>query len=121
MSGPAGERRRNPFPSLNDTEYELLMEKIERAASAGAQKAIQQYLATSCEGHQERTEHLESTVFGRREAGVVGMDETLARHERQLAELLESIVWFKRLVYGATVSALVALLFAIAQLALTGR
>lgn len=89
--GLAGDRRRNPFPSLNDTEYELLMEKIESAAERGADKAVDRFVQSNCLRHEERTEHVETAVFGRSESGIVGLDERMRSVERSLGYAAKSL------------------------------
>ena len=106
VRGIAGDRRRNPFPSLNDTEYELLMEKIEGAAERGAQRAVGAYMK-SCEGHLARTDHIEATVFGRAEANVVGMDERLRSVERSLGYAAKAL-W---IAIGACIISVVGVIF----------
>lgn len=69
----------------------------------------------------ESMDALQAVVFGRTEKGIVGLDQRTDHNERQLTELLDSIVWFKRLLYGALASGTVALLFTLVQFAFTGR
>jgi len=100
--GLAGDRRRNPFPSLNDTEYALLIATMERAAEMGAQKAVDRYMRGACEQHMERTTKLETVVFGSSETGVVGLDQQI--HENAAA--ISSLKKFGWLLLGAAISAL---------------
>ena len=79
-AGIAGDRRRNPFPYMNDTEYELFIYTIEKAVSTGVKTAMSEYRKENCEGHIERTIALETSVFGRREKGIVGLDEQVAEN-----------------------------------------
>lgn len=116
-----GDRRRNPFPSMTEAEYQLFLATIREQVTAGVTAAMASYRKDNCEDHVERTEHIETAVFGRRELGVVGMDETLARHDRQLDELLQSITFFQRLIYGTLATALVGLLIGLVQFAIIGK
>lgn len=106
-AGLTGDRRRNPFPSLNDTEYELFRAQMREEARRGAEAAIAAHLGQFCEDHRERTEHLESAVFGRSEANVVGMDERLRGVERSLGYAAKAL-W---IAIGAFIVAVVGLLF----------
>ena len=102
VKAPSEDRRRNPFPSLNDTEFELMMEKMERAAESGAQRAVDRYMKTSCEAHLRRTRALETVVFGSSETNVIGLDQQI----RENAAAIASLKKFGWLLLGATVSAL---------------
>ena len=106
--GIAGDRRRNPFPSLNDTEYELFLATIREQVSAGVRAA----LAEDCVRKCSRVEDIEATVFGRAERGVVGLDDRLRAAESTL-ETLRRITW---LAVGAMITSFVALVVAIFEL-----
>lgn len=121
VRGLAGDRRRNPFPSLNDTEFELLRATIREDVQTGVHAGMTEFKKDNCADHQNRTRALEVAVFGSRESGIVGMDENVARHERELSELSDNIKWGKRLVYGAFVTGVVAIIVATIQVIVLGR
>ena len=100
-AGIAGDRRRNPFPSMNDTEYELFIYTIEKAVSTGVKTAMSEYRKENCEGHIERTIALETSVFGRREKGIVGLDEQVAENAAAIGTL-RKLGW---ILIGAVASA----------------
>jgi hypothetical protein len=119
--GIAGDRRRNPFPSLNDTEYELFLTTIERVVGASVKAAMQEFRADNCAKHIKRTDHLEAVVFGRTEAGVVGLDQRTAIIEGFMQRLDDDRVWFKRMVYSAFATAIVGVLIGVVQFVIIGR
>jgi hypothetical protein len=94
--GLAGDRRRNPFPSLNDTEYALwvatMREEIRGAVEAGMEK----YRKDNCLEHQSATERLRKEVYGNGESGLC-----------QRVEAVEGTVAQLRRVTWTAVSALI--------------
>jgi len=120
--GLVGDRRKNPFPSMTETEYRLFLATIRECVQTGVANAMKDYRTENCLGHQERTERVETAVFGRRELGIVGMDETIDKQGREIdamrdemKALAEDRKWFKRLVIGAIVIASIGLVFGIIQ------
>ena len=59
-------RRKNPFPSLNQTEYELFLATVRHEARVGAEQAIRKHIDSLCIYHREETETLKTVVFGSR-------------------------------------------------------
>lgn len=111
LSGLAGDRRRNPFPSLSATEYELFLATIRHQARLGAEQAISKHINTLCAGHRDDTDALKVVVYGSREKNVLGLDQQLDEHSAVLKKLIADIEWSKRLVYTAIVTGTVSLLF----------
>jgi hypothetical protein len=99
--GLSGDRRRNPFPSLNDTEYELLMSRMSEAAENGAKKAIADHLQHACDEHKERTRKLEVVLLGDRELEVVGVVQQTDDNAKAIASM-RRLGW---VLLGSTVSA----------------
>ena len=106
--GITGDRRRNPFPSLNDTEYELFLATIREQVAAGVRAA----LAEDCVRRCSRVEEIEATVFGRPD--VVGLDDRLRAAESTL-ETLRRITWLS---VGAMLTSLMALAVAVSRSAI---
>ena len=119
--GTSGDRRRNPFPSFTDTEYELFMATIREEARIGASSAISAHLTGFCDEHRERTEHVEAVVFGRSERGIVGLDQRVANVEGVMERWDDDRVWFKRMVYSALTVAVIGVAIGLIQFALLGR
>jgi len=119
--GIAGDLRRNPFPSMNDTEYELFLLTVESAVAKGVAVAMTAYRQENCADHENRTEALETVTFGKAEKGVTGLDQRVENNDRRITELIDSINWFKKLVYGAFITAFVGLAVGIIQFAIIGK
>jgi hypothetical protein len=128
VKGLAGDRRRNPFPSLNETEYALFMATLREEVRAGVTAAMDKYQKANCIPHQEDTAHLKIAVFGQRENGIVGLDEMADRNRRDieaiqadLAAMADDRKWFKRMVYSALFVAVVGLVIGLVQFAILGK
>jgi uncharacterized protein (UPF0303 family) len=115
--GIAGDRRRNPFPSLNDTEYELFLLTIEKCVAAGVESAMDKYQKSSCLPHAVDIEHVKATVFGSAENGVAGLDDRVNGLERSMATL-SRITW---VAVSAFIVAFIGLLVGLIQFAVIGK
>jgi hypothetical protein len=121
VHGIVGDRRRNPFPSMTETEYQLFRATIREDVTAGVTAAMTAYRRDNCEAHVERTEHLEAVVFGRTEKKIKGLDARMEVVEAELCNLIDGIKWSKRLVYSSLVVGTLGLLFGLIQLAIIGK
>lgn len=63
-NGLAGDRRRNPFPSMNDTEYELFLLTIKQTVNEGVAQAMVKYQNDNCLPHQGNTKEVMETLYG---------------------------------------------------------
>lgn len=106
------------MPGFTPEQEWALKQVVKEGVREGVADALKD---PRCPRPCEDVDALQSVVFGRTEKGIVGLDQRTDRNERQLTELLESIVWFKRLLYGALASGSVALLATLIQFAFTGR
>lgn len=90
---------------------------IEQVADAAAERAIAKLRENGCpvSGCSERGE-LQAVVFGRAEAGIVGLDERVATLERTNATL-RRVTW---MAVSGVVLGVIGLVFALVQLAITG-
>lgn len=110
----------NPFPSLNQTEYALLRLIVREEVTAGVRAAMDAYNEAHCDEHKDATAALERVVFGSAENGIVGIDEQIKAHERQIGDLLDSIKWAKRMVYSALFVGVVGLVVTLLQATVVG-
>jgi hypothetical protein len=115
--GIAGDRRRNPFPSLNDTEYELFLLTIEKCVAAGVASAMDKYQKSNCLPHVVDTDHLKAAVFGATESGVIGLDDRVGSLERAMATL-SRVTW---VAVSAFIVAFTGLLVGLIQFAIIGK
>lgn len=103
----------NPFPSMTNTEYALLKSMIREEAREGskdgAEKAISEHLKGNCTTHVERTEHLEVMMFGRREEGIIGMDEMVATLTTDMHSMRNYLTWLKVTLTASLLSLVVGL------------
>jgi len=116
-TGIVGDRRRNPFPSMNDTEYELFLLTIEKSVNKGVSEAMAKYRQNSCEPHVTSTGHLNTAVFGSTEHGIIGLDDRVSSLERAMATL-SRVTW---IAVSAFIVAFIGLLVGIIQFAIVGR
>lgn len=126
--GISGDRRRNPFPSLNDTEYELFLLTVEKCVAAGVEKAMVNYRQDNCGPHLTSTEHLKTTVFGSTERGIVGLDQRMSENEKlatdnatAISDLLGVFAKFRWIIYTGVLLALIGIIAAIVQAAIIGK
>lgn len=99
----------NPFPSMSTTEYELFKSMIREEARKGAESAIGDHLQDFCAQHRDRTEVIETAIFGRRERGIVGMDEILSAHTEELRSMKNYLAWLKVTLTASLLSLVVGL------------
>jgi hypothetical protein len=99
----------NPFPSMSATEYELFKSMIREQARQGAESAIGDHLQDFCAQHRDRTEILETAIFGRREKGIVGMDENMAEMAKELRSMKNYLTWLKVTLTASLLSLVVGL------------
>jgi hypothetical protein len=99
----------NPFPSMSPTEYELFKSMIREEARKGAESAIGTHLRDSCDKHQDRTEILETAIFGRREKGIVGMDEMVNTLMLEMHAMRNYLTWLKVTLTASLLSLVVGL------------
>lgn len=104
--GIIGDRRRNPFPSLTDTEYELFRAQMREEARRGAEAAITAHLKDFCQDHIARMDALEAVVFGRRERGIVGLDQRMDNIDKAIGNAARAM-W---LAIGAVIVAVVGII-----------
>jgi hypothetical protein len=107
------DRRRNPFPSLNDTEYALFLATIRDEARTGVEEALQRDCVRVC----PRIEAVESVVFGASERGVIGLDDRMRAVEGAVTTL-RRVTW---LAVGALITGGIGLLIGLIQFAVLGR
>lgn len=110
--GITGDRRQS-VPGFTEEQVWAMNVVAERAA----QRVLEKFVSGGC--HIPCA--LKTVVCGSEDGKVTGLDATVARHERELQELLDNIKWSKRLIYGAFASGTVAFIVAITQLALLGK
>ena len=82
---------------------------IERAVSKGVAAGIKSYQDSNCKEHEARTEHLEMVLFGRREIGVIGMDEQLAINTKTIKSMTSYLTWLKVTLTASMLSLVVGL------------
>jgi N6-adenosine-specific RNA methylase IME4 len=100
----------NPFPSMSNTEYELFKSMIREEARKGAETAIGDHLQDFCAQHRHRTEALETAIFGRREAGIIGMDEAIDMLKEDIKEVKTYVAWLKVTLTASLLSLVVGLI-----------
>jgi len=111
----------NPFPAFSNTEYELFRAMIREEARKGAESAIGNHLQDFCAQHRQRTEDVETVVFGRTERGIVGLDQRTAQMERVITEWEDERKWFKRMLYAAITVAVIGLIVTLVQFWILGN
>lgn len=102
-SGIVGDRRRNPFPSMNDTEYALFLLTIRQAVNEGVAEAMSKYQKDNCLPHQENTKDVMETLYGHDDDP--GLVERVRNVERAVGWAAKSL-W---VAIGAVIIAVVGL------------
>lgn len=110
-TGIIGDRRRNPFAGFSDAEYLLFRAQMREEARQGAEEAITAHFGRFCTEHRERTESLETVVFGRRERGVVGLDQRMDIVEGAISRAARALWVAVSAIIVAVVGFLVSMLF----------
>lgn len=107
--GIAGDRRRNPFPSMTETEYQLFLLTVEKRVEAGVTRAMVAYRHDNCGPHLESTDHLKTVVFGSSERGIVGLDQRVAENTVAIRSMSTYITWLKVTLTASLLSLVVGL------------
>lgn len=122
------EERRQTIPGFTADQTWSVKQVIREAVSEGVKQGITEFQETNCFIHQKRTEAIETVVFGRTEAGVVGLDQRMASSEQDRL-LIHQVMqrqeddrkWTRRVFYSAIVVAGVGLIFNVIQLVVLGK